>query len=102
MILLLMIKRFKKKQEYILLKNKAVNIRFNTRKSDGHTGKQPYNKGDNDFYWLNCPDKEHFFIIPEDLKLIINKPYLCVVLTSKNWYNKHLLKYFNVTKDTTQ
>ena len=24
-----------------------------------------YTHGDNDFYWLNCPDKNHFYVIPE-------------------------------------
>ena len=31
----------------------------------------PYAKGDNDFYWLSCPDKKTFFVIPE-YEMILN------------------------------
>jgi hypothetical protein len=39
-------------------------IAFKISKRKGH-GFQPYVQGDNDFYWLNFPDKITFFVIPE-------------------------------------
>jgi len=40
-------------------------IHKNAGKVDGKRKTQSYNTGDNDFYWLNCPDKKAFFVIPE-------------------------------------
>lgn len=38
-------------------------------KKDGKKAKVPYCKGDNDFYWLNIPDKKTFYLIPEELMI---------------------------------
>ena len=42
---------------------------FSLHKNNGiHDGVRKfrsYNEGDNDFYWLNFPDKKHFYIFPE-------------------------------------
>jgi len=46
-------------------------FQVNLRKSNGSKQKQAYDKGDNDFYWIHLPDKERFYVIPEDV-LIIN------------------------------
>lgn len=34
-------------------------------KKDGISKYQNYIKGDNDFYWINIPDKNYFYVIPE-------------------------------------
>lgn len=38
-------------------------------KPNGDATKQPYKKGDNDFYWLHVKDTKTFYVVPE-LKLI--------------------------------
>lgn len=38
---------------------------------NGKRNQIQYHIGDNDFYWLNCENKEHFFVIPE--KILIEK-----------------------------
>jgi hypothetical protein len=40
-------------------------IHKNKGKSEVCEKQQQYNIGDNDFYWLNFPDKKHFFVFPE-------------------------------------
>lgn len=40
-------------------------ISFTLHKHNGRKKVQSYVKGDNDFYWLNCPDKKTFYILPE-------------------------------------
>lgn len=35
------------------------------QKTKNSVGGNPYELGDNDFYWVNLPDKETFYIIPE-------------------------------------
>lgn len=58
-------------------KNKKY-ILFTIHKNNGREyGKrkfQPYQIGDNDFYWLNFPDKTKFFIFPE--KILIDKGFI--------------------------
>ena len=29
-----------------------------------------YLKGENDIYWLHCPDKKQFYVIPEDVLIL--------------------------------
>ena len=38
---------------------------FQLCKNNGSSNKIQYDIGDNDFYWLNCDNKETFFVIPE-------------------------------------
>ena len=83
-------------------KNK-VNFKL-TKRSSISKSYQPYNKNDNDFYWLHFPNKKHFYLIPEDV-LLVNKDNviknLCVN-TSKdghpvsNHLNSYLFDYENV------
>ena len=66
-----------------------------------------YSKGDNDFYWLNCDDKKHFYVIPENA--LIEHGYidtekhtimLNISTTSiESWYNNFLFDYDNVDKE---
>lgn len=42
---------------------KKRSIRFNIVKSLGNS-KQPYNINDNDYFWLNFPNKKYFILIP--------------------------------------
>lgn len=62
---------------------------------------QPYNKDDNDFYWIHCPDKKHFYVFPNDVlvekKIVINDSAMNV---NKNisfkkhpWTNNYLYNY---------
>ena len=37
-----------------------------SKKKLGYFAKKCYNKNDNNFYWLNCPNKEEFYVIPEE------------------------------------
>jgi len=46
----------------------------NNGRKDHHYNQIQYNKGDNDFYWLNCDNKKHFFVIPE--QILINRGYI--------------------------
>ncbi len=87
---------------------------FGLCKNDGKTQNKKFNqvqysKGDNDFYWLNCSDKKHFYIIhenifikhgfinSEDKKRFILKfnPYS----RQNSWYNEYLLDYDNINKE---
>jgi len=58
-----------KVQEKIGFNSKMLS--FCLHKNKGKINKvrkfQPYKQGDNDFYWLNFPDKVHFFVIPESV-----------------------------------
>lgn len=69
-------------------------------KHDGKINFTSYKKGDNDFYWLNLPNKQHFYIIPE--KELIDHGYLdienkrMIYLNPKNkdhWSQKYLFDY---------
>jgi hypothetical protein len=45
------------------------NIYFGIYKKRGIDNIVPYDKGDNDFYWLNMPDEKTFYVIPENILL---------------------------------
>ena len=73
-----------------MYKNKnSVNFKLIKRDSISRKS-QPYNKGDNHFYWLHFPNKKHFYIIPEN-----------VLLQNEN--SEILMKnlYVNVSSDGT-
>jgi hypothetical protein len=52
-----------------VVKKKYGNLIFALSKNngtiDGIRKFQPYKIGDNDFYWLNFPDKRYFYVLPE-------------------------------------
>jgi hypothetical protein len=69
-----------------------------------------YNKGDNNLYWLNCHNKQYFYVIPE--QMLMNKGYignndtktfLKLNPTSRNlatnWSTPYLFDYTNVDKE---
>lgn len=51
--------------------SKEPGFQASLHKGNGNKKKQSYEKGDNDFYWIHLPDKERFYVIPEET-LIIN------------------------------
>ena len=66
-------------------------------KNKGGINNIPYDKGDNDFYWINLYDYETFYIIPEKIlidKQIIStetkkgKGYLSFAVSNK-WVDKY-------------
>ncbi len=81
-------------------------IIFSLHKNNGKDNNirkfQAYKKGDNDFYWLNIPDKKYFYIIPE--KELIDREYVDVDTrrsiylnpsTKDHWTQKYLFDYTN-------
>ena len=76
-------------------------------KHNGSIRQDQYSKGDNEFYWLNCSNKKHFYVIPEKaliengyINSINKKIVLGVNFTLVNaWYNKFLFDYDNVDKE---
>ena len=42
--------------------------------TEGNRNQVQYDVNDNDFYWLNCDNKQHFFVIPE--KILIEKGFI--------------------------
>lgn len=90
-------------------------------RENGKNRKYLYKYDDNDFYWINTPDKEYFYIIPQGIlldhglispknekilgKIISIYPTICKesVIEKKikyNWMNKYLFKYSEVLKET--
>jgi len=65
-------------QEKVASMNKNNECLFQLCKNDGKINQKQnqiqYDIGDNDFYWLNCDNKQTFFVIPE--KVLINKYYI--------------------------
>jgi len=46
-------------------KNLRFHVYLSKYKKDSVNLKQPYSKGDNDFYWIHIPDEKLFYVIPE-------------------------------------
>ena len=95
-----------------LLKDRNNTYSFCLCKNNGLINKKhnqvQYSKGDNDFYWLNCADKKHFYVIPENA--LIEHGYIDSekhnfmfktnpTSTNDAWYNKFLFDYDNVDKE---
>jgi hypothetical protein len=83
----------------------AFSLHKNNGKTDGKRQLTSYKKGDNDFYWLNLPDKKHFYVIPEqvliDQKYIdtIKKTTLIINLNAKAaWISPYKFDYENLDK----
>lgn len=55
-------------------------VSFTLNKRNGKKS-QNYTKGDNDFYWLHCPDKQTFYVIPESV--LIDKGLVSLEANSK-------------------
>ncbi len=103
-----------KVQEKISSKEKSGNYtKFNLDKCNGrNNGKKKhisYQKGDNDFYWLNFNNKQHFYIIPEhelisrniiniDKRTSINLTPNSKRKNKTDWANEYLFDYTNFTK----
>ena len=73
-----------------------------------------YDINDNDFYWLNCDNKKHFFVIPEkilaDKKLIgnekenHNRKFFKITIKetlhkSVSWLQPYMFDYENIDKE---
>ena len=92
----------KNKKGYNFALNKSCGI------VNGVRDKTSYQKGDNDFYWLNVNNKQHFYIIPEHELLsrkyinIDKKASICLTLNSRikknRWANEYLFDYTNLTE----
>jgi hypothetical protein len=52
-----------------------------------------------DFFWLNCPDKEHFYIIPAEY-LIDNVMFYVNLNNLDAWYNIFCYKYSQVDENS--
>ena len=81
---------------------------FKLDKSNGVKKIISYQKGDNDLYWLNVNNKQHFYIIPEH-ELLIRNIINIDKTTSINlnphstnnkhyWANEYLFDYTNLTE----
>ena len=83
-------------------------------KNNGSSNKIQYNIGDNDFYWLNCDNKETFFVIPETK--LIEKGFIGNKIENNNkqtlkitvkkelhkksaWLQDYMFDYENIDKD---
>jgi hypothetical protein len=81
---------------------------FTLAKNNGTNNKNrkftSYKKGDADFYWLNIPDKKHFYIFPENILIqnnYINTEtkkaiYLNPITNENSWDKEYLFDYTNV------
>ena len=91
---------------FMLCKNNGTKLVNNKRKSN----QIQYDKGDNNLYWLNCDNKQHFYVIPE--QILINKGYIGNIKTktflkinptsrqiATNWLTPYLFDYTAVDKD---
>ena len=98
-----------KVQEKVKSQNKkSTGTRFDLDKHNGKKKYISYKTGDNDFYWLNVNNKQHFYIIPEHE--LISRNYInvdkrsSITLTpnskkGKNvWANEYLFDYTKITK----
>lgn len=76
-------------------------------KGKTYSHKRCYQKHDNDFYWLNCPNKEIFYVIPEkeliDREIVdrSDSQYQMFYINtddSQSWYNDYKFSYSNPDK----
>jgi len=110
--------KYKIQEKVCQINEKRKRYSFCIYKNNGKIDKKRsfcnYEKGDNDFYWLQCSDKKFFFVIPE--KVLIeknmignkakNKKFLCIQFTIKNelyknqlWLKDYLFSYYEIEKD---
>ena len=83
-------------------------VKNNGRKNNGRKNKSNlinYEKGDNNFYWLNCNNMKTFYIFPENVlieKKIINiNKVKQFYISSKgnNWYSEYKFEYDCLDKE---
>ena len=98
-------------QEKVSSKMKNRNgITFSLQKSNGKKKTISYQQGDNDFYWLNVNNNQHFYIIPEHELLTRNHNnfdkvigiYLNPDSTKKcknSWAKEYLFDYTKVDEE---
>ena len=93
-------------QEKVGAQSKGTNsIVFSLHKNNGRKEHTTYKKGDNDFYWLNLPDKKHFYVIPEQILIdqkyidILNTKTFTVNANTKSWASPYKFDYDNLDED---
>lgn len=89
-------------------------ILFELCKKNGTNKCIQYSKGDNHLYWLNCDDKKHFFVIPENIlikngyvgnidnihKIHFKLPNLNNQFKNLNfWTHEYLFDYEDINKE---
>lgn len=87
-----------------IMKNKrGTNFTLHKSCGRGNHNTTSYKPGDNDFYWLHCPDKRYFYVIPEHELLKIGKiggdKQANIYLNPTNvgkWAFKYLFDYTNL------
>ena len=99
-------KNFQEKVGSMYKHKNGVNFKLAKGYSDGLSRTtQPYDIGDNHFYWLHFPNKRHFYLIPENVLLInetkLMKKNLYVTLSADgtpktNNLNYYLFEYENI------
>ena len=108
------INNFKVQEKVAKISDKENRYIFFLCKNNGSSNKIQYDIGDNDFYWLNCDNKETFFVIPE--KNLIDKGFIgnkieninrqTLKITVKRvlhkksaWLQDYMFDYENIDKD---
>ena len=88
-------------------KGTSFTLNKNYKRENGISYHKNYDIGDNDFYWLHCPDKKYFFVFPE--KVLVDREYIGmerqkgIYLNPENdeyyWYYDYMFDYENIDKD---
>jgi hypothetical protein len=108
------INNFKVQEKVAKISDKENRYIFFLCKNNGSSNKIQYNIGDNDFYWLNCDNKETFFVIPETK--LIEKGFIGNKIENNNkqtlkitvkkelhkksaWLQDYMFDYENIDKD---
>ena len=80
------IKNLKIQEKVTSINNTNYTCIFQLCKKNGYKNKKTINKqydiGDNHFYWLNCDNKQTFFVIPENI--LIDKGFIGNKIENKN------------------
>ena len=93
----------KKVQEKIGTYKRNTTVFFSIHKSAGKVDNvrkcQQYRRGDNDLYWLNSPDKDSFWVIPEqimiDNEMVDTEKPKGFIITGNSWLELYHLSYNN-------
>ena len=85
----------------------SFNLSKNVGRVNGKCTHGCYEKGDNDFYWLNCKNNL-FYVIPEHVLIkrgfvgidcITKKLYVSTTNVNTSWCNDYLFDYENIDKE---